>query len=548
MVTANGPTNYGLIGLAVMGANLTLNIADHGFPIAAYNRTHAVTEEFMAGEARGKPIVAAATLEEFVRAIDRPRRIIILVKAGPPVDAVIAQLRPLLDPGDVIIDGGNSFFRDTMRRDAEFQGSGLHFMGMGVSGGEEGARHGPSLMPGGPKDAYDLIEPMVTKIAAQVKDGPCVTYIGPGGAGHYVKMVHNGIEYGDMQLIAETYNLMKQVLGLSAPEMGAIFARWNTGKLDSYLIEITAQVLAFVDADTGQPLVDLILDEAEQKGTGRWTSQNAIELGIPIPTIDAAVWSRGISALKELRVEASRVLHGPRLVPAQQGGATVGANGAGRPDRDRLLGALENALYAAKISSYAQGMALLRVASEEYGFALNLAEVARIWKGGCIIRAELLDPIQRAFERDPGLRNLLLDPGFAETVTALNADWRYVSQIARDYGVPTPALNASLDYFDSYRAARLPANLIQGQRDFFGAHTYRRLDRAGQFHTEWAPEIAPRQEVVSVPSPAGVREAVGEDEAVGQNKEAAQVSAAAAGRDTGDEREAIGEDERADRG
>jgi 6-phosphogluconate dehydrogenase len=516
----NGATHYGLIGLAVMGANLTLNIADHGFPIAAYNRTHSVTEEFLAGEARGKPITGAATMREFVAAIARPRRIIILVKAGAPVDAVIAELKPLLDEGDVIIDGGNSFFQDTIRRSKEFEGTGLHFVGMGVSGGEEGARYGPSLMPGGPRDAYELLAPALEKIAAQVKDGPCVTYIGPGGAGHYVKMVHNGIEYGDMQLIAETYNIMKTALGLTAPEMAQIFERWNGGRLNSYLIEITAKVLAFIDADTGQPLVDLILDEAEQKGTGRWTSGNAIELGIPIPTIDAAVWSRGISSMKALRVEASQILRGPN-------GAGKGADGlapledAGTETKARLLDALEGALYASKVSSYAQGMALLRAASDFYGFELQLSELARIWKGGCIIRAELLDTIQRAFERDPHLNNLLLDPGFAETINGLNDSWRYVSRVARDLGVPIPAMSASLDYFDSYRSARLPANLIQGQRDFFGAHTYRRTDKPGTFHTIWEPQVAPAMEVESVPSTSAG--AVGEDESTAERVEKANA-------------------------
>jgi 6-phosphogluconate dehydrogenase len=470
-------THYGLVGLAVMGANLTLNIADHGFPIAAYNRTHAVTEEFLAGEAQGKPITGAATVKEFVASIQRPRRIIILVKAGTAVDAVIGELRPYLDDGDVVIDGGNSLFHDTIRRSLEFDGEKFHFMGMGVSGGEEGARHGPSLMPGGPKEAYDLVEPVLTKIAAQVKDGPCVSYIGPGGAGHYVKMVHNGIEYGDMQLIVETYNIMKHALGLGASEMANIFAGWNKGKLDSFLIEITAKVLAYTDPDTGKPLVDLILDQAEQKGTGRWTSMNATELGIPIPTIDAAVWSRGISSMKEARVAASQVLKGPSKATASV-------------DKARLLGALENALYAAKVSSYAQGMMLLRAASENYGFHLRLSELARIWKGGCIIRAELLDTIQRAFERDPEMHNLFLDPGFARTLNDSNDDWRFVAHVARDLGVPIPAMSASIDYYDSYRAAQLPANLIQAQRDFFGAHGFERIDEPGAHHGPWGSGAA----------------------------------------------------------
>lgn len=469
-------TNYGLVGLAVMGANLALNIADHGFPIAVYNRTYARTEEFMNTEAVGKPITSAREVRDFVQSIDRPRRIIILVKAGKPVDAVIDELKPFLEEGDVLIDGGNSLFTDTMRRDQEFSGTGLRYVGMGVSGGEEGARYGPSLMPGGSREAYDLLEPALSKVAAQVKDGPCVTYIGPGGAGHYVKMVHNGIEYGDIQLIAETYNILKNALGLSAPEMSEIFAKWNEGKLNSFLIEIAAKVLAYQDHDTNQPLVDLILDEAEQKGTGRWTSENAIELGIPIPTIDAAVWSRVISSFKDERVQASRKLHGPDVSGKSY-------------DRDQLVGALENALYVSKVSSYAQGFALLRVASDTYGFDLNLAELARIWKGGCIIRAELLDTIQQAFLNDPSDRplNLMLDPHFAQVINASNEDWRYSVHVARELGLPVPAMSASLDYFDSYRSAQLPANLVQGLRDFFGAHTYHRTDKEGTFHTEWDP-------------------------------------------------------------
>jgi 6-phosphogluconate dehydrogenase len=491
-------THYGLVGLAVMGANLTLNIADHGFPIAVYNRTTARTDEFLAGEARGRPIAGAATIPEFIKAMDRPRRIILLVKAGKPVDAVIEELRPYLEDGDVLIDGGNSYFEDTIRRGKELEGTGLLYMGMGVSGGEEGARHGPSLMPGGPKEAYDLVAPVLTKIAAQVKDGPCVTYIGPDGAGHYVKMVHNGIEYGDMQLIAETYNVMKHALGLAPREMSEIFARWNKGRLNSYLIEITAKVLAFVDEDTGKPLVDLILDEAEQKGTGRWTTINAAENGVPIPTIDAAVWSRNISAMKEARVAASKVLHGPSARP--------------EIDRGHLLDALEGALYASKVSSYAQGFSLLRAASELYGWNLDYAELARIWKGGCIIRAELLDTIQAAFRRQPDLPSLLLDPGFAGALNDLNPAWRHTAHVARQLGVPCPATSASLDYFDSYRSAQLPANLIQGQRDFFGAHTYHRTDKPGTFHTEWEAPVRPGREDRAGSVPSAPRGTVGEDE------------------------------------
>lgn len=492
--------HYGLVGLAVMGANIALNIADHGFPIVVFNRTYSRTREFLEGPAAGKPITGCETIEEFVTAIERPRRIIILVKAGSAVDAVIGELRPLLTDGDVIIDGGNAFFQDTMRRDLELNSSGLHFIGLGVSGGEEGARHGPSLMPGGPREAYELVEPVLSKIAAQVEDGPCVTYLGPGGAGHYVKMVHNGIEYADMQLIAETYNVLRTALHMTAAEMSAVFSRWNEGRLSSYLIETTAKVLATRDQVTGAPLVDMILDEAEQKGTGRWTTQNASELGIPIPTIEAAVWSRAISALKPLRVAAAATLRGPAEFPLV--------------DRERLIGALEGALYASKVSSYAQGMALLRAASAVYGWQFDLAEIARIWKGGCIIRARLLDTIQRAFARDPQLDNLLLDSGVASTINGLNPQWREAAYVGRAFGVPCPALSSSLDYFDSYRAERLPANLIQGQRDFFGAHTYRRIDQPGVFHTEWDPHRDDQEPVRVTSDEATGRGAVGEDEPV----------------------------------
>jgi 6-phosphogluconate dehydrogenase len=388
------------------------------------------------------------------------------------VDAVIDELRPHLEKGDVVIDGGNSLFTDTDRRYRALTAEGFNFVGMGVSGGEEGARWGPSIMPGGPRQAYTLLEPMLTKIAAQVDDGPCVTYVGPGGAGHYVKMVHNGIEYGDMQLIAEVYNVMKQGLGMSAPEMSRVFKEWNQGVLDSYLIEVAAIVLGYTDPESGQPLVDVILDEAEQKGTGRWTAQSALELGVPIPTIDAAVWSRTISSMKELRVRASQVLHGPE-------GSAPGL------DRASLLPALADALYASKISSYAQGMALLRAASDEYGLGINYAEIARIWKGGCIIRARLLEDIKQAYQRNAQLENLLLDEAFAKAANARQAAWRQVVGVARQLGVPCPALSASLDYYDGLRAARLPANLVQAQRDYFGAHTYRRVDKDGVFHTEW---------------------------------------------------------------
>jgi 6-phosphogluconate dehydrogenase len=463
---------YGLIGLGVMGENLALNIEEHGFPLAVYNRTAERTRAFAAGAARGRQIIPTYSIPEFVAALERPRRILLLVAAGRAVDAVLAELRPHLSPGDVVVDGGNSHYADTERRGKALAEAGVYYFGMGISGGEAGARSGPSLMPGGPREAYGELEPLLVRIAAQVEDGPCVTYVGPRGAGHYVKMVHNGIEYGNMQLIAEVYDLLKRGLGLSAPEMSAVFQHWNAGELNSYLIEIAGAVLAYRDPDTGQPLVELILDEAEQKGTGRWTVQDALELGVPIPTIEAAVWARAISAQKALRVQAARRLQGP----------------AGpRPalDRDTLLPALAEALYAAELSCYAQGMALLRAASAAYEYGIDCAEIARIWKGGCIIRARLLSEIQRAFRRQPHLENLLLDESFAAALNARQERWRQVVSVARLLGIPCPALSAALDYFDSLRTERLPANLVQAQRDYFGAHTYRRLDREGVFHTDW---------------------------------------------------------------
>jgi 6-phosphogluconate dehydrogenase len=463
----------GLIGLAVMGENLALNIARNGYPLVVYNRTAARTEEFLATRAQGNAIAGAFAIEEFVGAIERPRRIIIMVKAGPPVDAVLAELRPFLDPEDIVIDGGNSLFTDTERRTTEAGGA-FRFMGMGISGGEEGALNGPSLMPGGPREAYVIVEPMLVDISAKTEAGPCVTYIGPGGAGHYVKMVHNGIEYGDMQLIAETYDLLGRALGMTAPEQAEVFARWNEGRLSSFLIELTAEVLSATDRETGNPLVDMILDAAEQKGTGRWTSQNALELGTPIPTIDAAVLARSMSSRKAERETASAHLTGP-------GGAIL----ATPANRAATIDALEDALYFAKISSYAQGMALLSAASATYGWDLNLAEIARIWKGGCIIRAALLDPIRQAFAGDPNLVNLLLAPHITEAVNAAAPAARQAVATAVQLGIPVPAFAASLSYVDAYRAERLPANLIQALRDNFGAHTYRRIDRDGVFHTDW---------------------------------------------------------------
>ncbi|MBA2447425.1 MAG: NADP-dependent phosphogluconate dehydrogenase [Chloroflexi bacterium] len=469
--------HVGLIGLAVMGQNLALNIERNGFPIAVYNRTEARTREFLDGPARGTRVQGATTIEELIAALERPRRIILMVQAGRPVDAVIEQLRPDLAEGDILIDGGNSLYRDTERRSTALAETGLEYVGMGVSGGEEGALWGPSIMPGGSPEAYRELEPMLTAIAAKSDYGACVSHIGPRGAGHYVKMVHNGIEYGDMQLIAETYDILKRGLGLSAAEMADIFADWNTRDLDSYLIEVTSAVLRYVDPETGQPLVDLILDQAGQKGTGRWTSIDALELGTPIPTIDAAVWARGISSFKSQRVAAAKVLHGP------SGDMTGSAH-------DHLVRQLEGALWAAKVSSYAQGMALLQAASEQYEYGLDLAEIGRIWTGGCIIRAKLLGEIQSAFKADPHLANLMLAEEFAPRLNERTASLREAVRAARALGVPCPAMSAALDYFDSYRQERLPANLIQAQRDYFGAHTYQRLDKEGTFHTEWSEPLA----------------------------------------------------------
>lgn len=468
---------FGVIGLAVMGENLALNVERNGFPIAVYNRTGAKTDEFMQQRAQGKNVKAAYTLEEFVQSLERPRRILVMVKAGKPVDAVIDQLKPLLDQDDMIIDGGNSLYEDTERRTKELEATGLGFVGMGVSGGEEGALWGPSLMPGGTEASYKELEPILTKIAAQVDDGPCVTFIGPGGAGHYVKMVHNGIEYGDMQLIAEAYDLLKNVAGLNAAQLHEVFAEWNTtDELNSFLIEITADIFKKIDPETGLPLVDLIVDAAGQKGTGRWTVMSALELGVSIPTIIAAVNSRIISSYKDERVAASAELPGP--------------TGKYQGDIASLVNKIRDALYCSKICSYAQGMALLSAASKEYGYNLNLGEMARIWKGGCIIRAGFLNKIKTAFGENPDLPNLLLAPEFKQTILDRQEAWREVLVLANQFGIPVPAFSASLDYFDSYRRATLPLNLTQAQRDYFGAHTYERTDkpRGEFFHTEWTKD------------------------------------------------------------
>ena len=464
--------SFGVIGLAVMGENLALNVESKGFPVAVYNRTAAVTERFMEKRAQGKNVKATYSLEEFVQSLERPRRILVMVKAGSPVDAVIDQLRPLLDDGDMIMDGGNSLYEDTERRTKDLEATGLRFIGMGVSGGEEGALLGPSLMPGGTRAAYDSIEPIVKKIAAQVDDGPCVTYIGPRGAGHYVKMVHNGIEYGDMQLIAEAYDLMKNILGLDHNQLFEVFSEWNlTDELNSFLIEITADIFTNIDPDTKEPLVELIMDAAGQKGTGRWTVMSALELGVGIPTITAAVNARIMSSIKSERLAASKQLSGPTAKFDD--------------DVKGMINKIRDALYCSKICSYAQGMALIGAASKAYEYDINLGETARIWKGGCIIRAGFLNKIKHAYDENPGLANLLLAPEFKQTILDRQAAWREVVSMAATFGIPVPAFSASLDYFDSYRRDRLPQNLTQAQRDYFGAHTYQRVDKEGTFHTEW---------------------------------------------------------------
>ncbi len=467
---------FGVIGLAVMGENLALNVESRGFPIAVYNRTAAKTEQFMAERAKGKDVVAAYSLEEFVNVLERPRNILVMVKAGKPVDAVIDQLKPLLDEGDTIIDGGNSLYDDTERRTKDLEATGLGFVGMGVSGGEEGALNGPSLMPGGTEAGYRDLEPILTKIAAQADDGdgPCVTYIGPGGAGHYVKMVHNGIEYGDMQLIAEAYDVLKNALGLKADELHQVFKAWNqTDELNSFLIEITADIFNYIEPETNSLLLDSILDAAGQKGTGRWTVVSSLELGVPIPTIYAAVNARVMSAYKAERIAASKQISIP-----------IGSYDGERQD---FINKVKDALYCSKMCSYAQGMALLSKASTEFNYNLNLAETARIWKAGCIIRAGFLDKIKKAFNDNPSLPNLLLAPEFKQSILDRQEAWREVLSVSNKLGIAVPAFSASLDYFDSYRRENLPQNLTQAQRDYFGAHTYERVDKArGEFfHTEW---------------------------------------------------------------
>jgi 6-phosphogluconate dehydrogenase len=467
-----GTQQFGVIGLAVMGENLALNVERNGFPISVYNRSPEKTDDFMRQRAEGKQVYPAYSLEEFVRSLAKPRKILIMVKAGAPVDAVIEQLKPLLDEGDILIDGGNSLYSDTQRRAKDLESAKFTFIGMGVSGGEEGALNGPSLMPGGTASAYQYLAPILNQIAAQVDDGPCVTYIGPGGAGHYVKMVHNGIEYGDMQLIAEAYDLLKNVGGLNHQELHQVFAEWNlTDELNSYLIEITADIFTKTDPDTGLPLVELIVDAAGQKGTGRWTVVEALELGVAIPTITAAVNARIMSSIKQERMNASQILTGPSAVAIA--------------DRATFINQVRDALYCSKICSYAQGMALLTAASKTYEYQLNLGECARIWKGGCIIRAGFLNKIKQAYDQQADLPNLLLAPEFRQSILDRQTAWRNVIMLAAQSGIAVPAFSASLDYFDSYRRSALPQNLTQAQRDYFGAHTYQRVDKEGTFHTEW---------------------------------------------------------------
>ncbi len=463
--------DIGLIGLAVMGQNLVLNMESKGFSVAVYNRTTETTEKFVSSHP-GKNLIGSRSLEEFVGAISRPRKVMIMVKAGAPVDAVIDSLLPLLDQGDLIIDGGNSLYTDTEHRVKMLASKGIHFLGTGVSGGEEGALKGPSIMPGGPREAWEMVAPIFTKIAAQVEGEPCCRYMGPGGAGHYVKMVHNGIEYGDMQLICEAYAIMSELLGLSADELAEVFGEWNKGDLDSYLIEITAEIFKRKDAETGKPLVEMILDKAGQKGTGKWTLQSALEHGVVTSTIAAAVDARALSAMKEQRVAASKIL--PQRLPKKFDG-----------DRQKMVDAVRDALYASKIVSYAQGMALLAAGSQANSWALHFGDIATIWRGGCIIRAVFLHRIKEAYQRDPGLLSLMLDPFFKQVLEKSETHWRLAVAAAVEAGIPVPAFSASLAYFDSYRSARLPQNLLQAQRDFFGAHTYERIDRPGVFHTEW---------------------------------------------------------------
>lgn len=463
---------FGVVGLGVMGQSLALNIANKGYSVAVYNRTDEKTVDFINGPAKEKEIIGTYSYAGLANILEKPRRIILMVKAGPVVDAVIEQIKPHLDPGDILMDGGNSYFKDTEQREKALNEEGLLFLGVGVSGGEEGALNGPSMMAGGDLDAWEVVEPILTAAAAKAKDGePCVDYMGPGGAGHYVKTVHNGIEYAIMQLISEAYDVLHRGLNLSADELGALFTEWDQGNLSSYLIEITSDIFKVKDPDSGKPLIDLILDEAKQKGTGKWTSQNAMDLGAPLHTINAAVSSRIISGMKEQRVAASQVIKGPETTVTT--------------DREQLIRAVKEALYASIILAYIQGFGLMVEASKEYGYELEMKKIARIWRAGCIIQSDLLDEIMKAYDRSSDLENLLMDAYFQSEVIPRQGALRYVIQTSVGRGIPVYAFSASLAYFDAFRTARLPANLVQAQRDYFGAHTYRRLDKEGSFHTDW---------------------------------------------------------------
>lgn len=467
----------GVIGLAVMGKNLALNIAENGFRVAVYNRSYQKTKELISeisGEASEEALrnnlEGFQTLEEFVEALELPRKIIMMVKAGDAVDDTIRQLLPLLSKGDILMDGGNSYYLDTIRRSAELEELGIHYLGTGISGGEEGARKGPAIMPGGRREAYELLEPVLTAISAKVEGEPCSTYIGENGAGHFVKMVHNGIEYADMQLISEAYQIMKKVLGLTAPELQEVFAEWNKGELNSYLIDITADIFKMKDTETDHYLVDMILDVAGQKGTGKWTGQISLDLGVPVPTITAAVYERYLSAMKEERVDAGKLMTGPENTE----------------NRSReFVESIRRALYASKIMAYAQGFGLLRAASQQYGWKLRCGDIAKIFRGGCIIRAQFLNQISRAYEKNPDLINLMLEDYFKNIINEYQKDWREVIITAILGGISVPAFSSSLAYFDSYRCGELPMNLLQAQRDYFGAHTYERIDREGIYHTNW---------------------------------------------------------------
>jgi 6-phosphogluconate dehydrogenase len=465
----------GVTGLAVMGRNLARNFARHGHTVALHNRSYGRTKELVEQFGHEGTFLPAETAEQFVASLERPRRVVIMVKAGPATDAVIDEFAPLLEEGDMLIDAGNAHYADTRRREAALKAKGLHFVGAGVSGGEEGALHGPSIMPGGPKESYEALGPLLEDIAAKVDGEPCCVHVGPDGAGHFVKMVHNGIEYADMQLIAEAYDLLRQVGGLSPAEIAGVFGQWNEGRLGSYLIEITAEVLKQVDADTGKPFVDVVLDQAEQKGTGRWTVQAALDLGVPVSGIAESVFARALSGGADVRKAAADAgLPGPS--------ASAGAHAGD------LVADVEQALFASKIVAYAQGFQQVQAASKEYGWDIDPGAMAKIWRAGCIIRAKFLDFIKQAYDKQPDLPTLLVDQYFLDAVSGAQDAWRRVAATAAQQGIPAPGFSSALAYYDGLRAKRLPAALIQGQRDFFGAHTYHRIDKEGSFHTLWATE------------------------------------------------------------